>query len=152
MKRIIILLFGFFILLNCYCQQVDTARYLIDGKYYTQQQIDSLQAELIKLEKTLGTKMSILKHNSYKDPFERAGDYLYEAGHLFMAGQFTTLAGIGVTLIGVAAKENYFYIATGGCVIASLVCFIIASMDLKKAGEEIHKISVEDGKIIIKID
>lgn len=51
MKRLIIFLFGLFVFSNCYSQQADTARYLIDGKYYTQQQLDSIQARLIQLKK-----------------------------------------------------------------------------------------------------
>lgn len=51
MKRLIILFFVFYIFLNCYSQQNDTAKYQIDGKYYTQQQLDSMQAKLIELKK-----------------------------------------------------------------------------------------------------
>lgn len=147
MKRLIILVFGIFILSHCFSQQADTARYLIDGKYYTQQQLDSLQVELIKLEKTI-----TIKKNATNYPFQNASNYLFNAGDLMIAGEVLTIAGICLSGIGLVSSKKYFYIASAGSAIASLICFIISGVNIKKASKEFQKISVENGKIVIKID
>ena len=147
-------LFIFFVLIStcCYSQQIDTSKYQINGKYYTQQELDSMQARLIELERTIGAQKYSIKSQEYKNPFQNAAKYLFNAGHLIIAGEITSIATVCVTGIGIASSVDYFYIATAGLSIASLVCFIVAGINIKNSSKEFQKISVENGKIVIKIE
>jgi len=154
MKKCHLLLSFVFVVISgcCYSQQNDTTIYLINGVYYTQSELDSMQARLIELENIVGDKKYSIRNNSYKTPFQNAAYDLSNSGDLLIAGEILTVGGICITGIGFVTSEKYFYLASAGCAIASLICFVISGVNIKNASKEFQKISVENGKIVIKIE